>query len=118
MQVMQMCVPRATVKVKTSVPCMNQAIRKAMKKRDSLFRVAKRSSDPTHWSKYKHHQNYVVKLLRKRKQDFFQQLNTRDAKTFWKTVRILNRQESSIPALEINNTIIDTDLDKACTCPE
>ena len=110
---MQMCVPRATVKVKTSVPWMNQAIRKAMKKRDSLFRVAKRSSDPTHWSKYKHQRNYVVKLLRKSKQDFFQQLNTRDAKTFWKTVRILNRQESSIPALEVNNTIIDTGLDKA-----
>ena len=29
-------------------------------------------------------------------------------------MRILNRQESSIPALEVNNTIIDTGLDKAC----
>ena len=93
---------------------MNQTIHKAMKKRDSLFRVAKRSSDPTHWSKYKHQRKYVVTLLRKSKQDFFQQLNTRDAKTFWKTVRILNSQEFLIPALEVNNTIIDTGLDKAC----
>ena len=69
-------------------------------------------SDPTHWSKYTHQQNYVVKLLRKSK--LFQQLNTRDAKTFWQTVIILNRQESLTPALEINNTIIDTGLDKAC----
>ena len=84
MQVMQMCVPRATVKVKTSVPWMNQAIRKAMKKRDSLSRVTKCSSDPTHWSKYKHQRNYVVKLLRKSRQDFVQQLNTRDAKLFGK----------------------------------
>ena len=104
-----MCVPRATVKVKTNVPWMNQTIHKAMKKRDSVFRVAKRSSDPTHWSKYKHQRNYVVTLLRKSKQDFFQQLNTRDAKTLWKTVRILNRQEFLIPALEV-----DTGLDKAC----
>ena len=29
-------------------------------------------------------------------------------------MRILNRQESLIPALEVNNTIIDTGLDKAC----
>ena len=114
MQVVQMCVPRATVKVKTNVPWMNQTIHKAMKKCDSLFRVAKRSSDPTHWSKYKRQRNYVVTLLRKSKREFFQQLNTRDAKTFWKTVRILNRQEFLIPALEVNNTIIDTGLDKAC----
>ena len=67
-----------------------------------------------HWAKYRYQRNYVVTLLSRSKQSFFQQLDTNDTNTFWKTVRILNHQQSSIPALEVNSTIIDTSLDKAC----
>ena len=42
---MQICIPRARVKTKTNVPWMNQTIRKAIKKRDSLFCVVKRTSE-------------------------------------------------------------------------
>ena len=93
---------------------MNQAIRKAIQKRDSLFRVAKRTLEASDRAKYGHQRNYVVSLLHKSKQAFFQQLNTTDSKTFWKAVRILNHQQSSIPALKVDNMIIDTSADKTC----
>ena len=112
MQIMQICIPRATVKMKTNIPWMNQAIRKAIQKRDSLFCVAKHSLEESDWAKYRRQRNYVVSLLRKSKEAFFQQLNTTDTNTFWKTVRILNHQKSLIPALKVNNTTVDTSVDK------
>ena len=49
---------------------------------------------------YRAKRNQVVKILRESKQTFFnQRLNNADTKTFWKTVRFLNRDYSSIPTL-------------------
>ena len=59
-------------------------------------------------------------MLRDGKQHFFDQyLNNVDAKTFWKTIRLLNQECSSsrIPALQdIDGAkIIDSNLDKGTT---
>ena len=43
LQVMEMCIPHAMIKFTKNVPWMNSAIGKAIKKRDSLFRIAKHS---------------------------------------------------------------------------
>ena len=47
LQRMEMCIPQAMIKFKKTVPWMNNAIGKAIKKRDSLFRIAKCSRKPT-----------------------------------------------------------------------
>ena len=52
------------------------------------------------FAKYKAKRNQVVQILRASKHAFFNQhLNNADAKTFWKTVRFLNGNYSSIPTL-------------------
>jgi len=51
-------------------------------------------------AKYKAKCNQVVKMLRESKQTFFNQhLNNADTKPFWKTIRLLNHDNSSIPTL-------------------
>ena len=52
-------------------------------------------------------------MLRKSKQFFFDKLNCADAKMFWKTVRLLNNQQSSVPMLQFNGTTAESSTDKA-----
>jgi len=49
-------------------------------------------------AKYKAKCNQVVKMLWENKQTFFNQhLNNADTRPFWKTIRLLNHDYSSIP---------------------
>ena len=59
LQVMELCIPQAMIKFKKAVLWMNSAIGKAIKKRDSLFRIAKRSRKPTDRAKYNAQWNKV-----------------------------------------------------------
>ena len=55
--------------------------------------------------------NEVVALLHERKQHFFDKLDVNsDTKQFWRTMKILNRNSSTIPSLQSkNNAAINTD---------
>ena len=52
MQIMEMCIPNAVVKLKRNFPWMNREISQAIKKRNSLFRIAKSSGKPADRAKY------------------------------------------------------------------
>lgn len=87
------------------------------KKRDALFHTAKTTGNPTDHVKYNQRRNQVVCMLRDGKQLFFnQQLTNVDAKTFWKTIWLLNQDYSSrVPTLLDGTTPIESSLDKATT---
>ena len=58
--------------------------------------------------------NRVISELRKAKHAFFKQLQSSDAKTFWKLYKIVTRKESSIPVLRIPDTgPVCNDMEKA-----
>ena len=57
--------------------------------------------------------NQIVKDLRSSRRAYFQGLKPSNHKKFWKAVKCLNRNPSSIPVLTHNNTTYDTDRDKA-----
>ena len=100
LQIMEICIPSGKVKVRRNLPWINKEVLDAIRKRNTLFRFAKRSGKPSDFAKYKAKRNEVVFILRKSKQSFFNQnLNNADTKTFWKTVRLLNGSSSSIPTL-------------------
>ena len=42
-------------------------------------------------------------MLRRSKQAFFDKLNSADTKTFWRAVRVLNHQQTSLPTLNHNH---------------
>ena len=66
-------------------------------RKDALFRIAKATGKPTDHAKYNRKRNQVVSMLRDGKQLFFD--HNVDAKTFWKTIQLLNQNYSS-PTLE------------------
>ena len=113
LQIMEICIPSATVKVKRNVPWMNKDISVGIKQRNKLFQTAKRSGKSSDRTKYNRKRNQVVKILRTSKQLFFNRLNTADSKTFWRTVRLLNHQNTSIPTLHDNGTEIESSETKA-----
>ena len=52
-------------------------------------------------------------MLRRAKANYFRNLNPRDLKQFWKTVKYLKKQQCTIPTLEQIGLIANTDLQKA-----
>ena len=86
-----------------------------IKQRNKLFQTstAKRSGKSSDRTKYNHKRNQVVDMLRTSKQLFFNRLNTADSKIFWRTVRLLDHQNTSIPTLYDNGTEIESSETKA-----
>ena len=63
---------------------------------------------------YKKMRNKVVKLLRHSKQKFISNIAYADTKTFWKSVKLLNKNRDTIPPLQCSNdTFAASDRDKA-----
>ena len=80
---------------KNNPPWMNEEILSAIRERDILF----------------HERNQVVNMVRRSKQTSY--LNGADIKTFWKTVRPLNCNTTSIPTLTDSHNTAETSMTKA-----
>ena len=69
---------------------MNKLLRKAIMKRSRLLNRYRRKKDTSSRLAYKKQRNFCVKLLRKSKKDFYNNLDVKyitDNKLFWKTVK-------------------------------
>ena len=71
MQAMELCIPHTVVKVKKNPPWIDNEILAAVRKTDILFQKSKQSNKPTHHVKYTKMRNQVVKMLREKKQSYF-----------------------------------------------
>ena len=78
-----------------------------------LFSCSKRSKKKSDFERYKKLRNRVTTQLRGAKTSFFSQINPHDTKKFWKSVKYLNKNQSSIPVLSQGNTLACTDSEKA-----
>jgi len=78
-----------------------------------FFRCARQNENWSLFNCYKQQRNKVVKEMRKAKGHFFKNFNPSSSKQFWKTVKILNKNNISIPALVRNGTTVIKDFDKA-----
>jgi len=65
--------------------------------------MARKSGRPEHETKYKQIRNKVVSTLRKKKSEFFNNLKP-NSKEFWRAVKVVQKQQSSIPTLSGNIT--------------
>jgi len=54
-----------------------------------------------------------VALMRSAKKEHFRKLNPHNVKQFWKSIKILNKYNSSIPTLSQGSTILSPDVEKA-----
>ena len=114
LNIINQCVPQKVLPRKKHLPWISSAILKAIKKRNSLLSKYKRTGNQIILAQYKVTKNQVVSELRKAKLVFFTQLQSTDAKTFWKLYKILTRKESSIPVLHVADSgAVSDDLEKA-----
>ena len=81
-----------------------------MKQGNQLFKKAKRSGN---FGQFKLSRNCTVTMLRCAKQNYFRKLNPRDPMTFWKTVKLVNKNNQLIPTLSHDGRIADSDGEKA-----
>ena len=63
--------------------------------------------------KFKSARSKFVSQLCRAKKNYFANLNPRDLKRFWKTVKKLSKSGSSIPSLSHNGVTVSDDKDKA-----
>ena len=99
MDIMSVCIPQQTLKRKRNVPWLTKNIIRYIRKCNAVLQATKRHAKPALATKYKQLRNRVVKMLRNAKRSYFQQLNPRNKKQFWKAVKSLNKQPSTIPTL-------------------
>ena len=79
------------------------------------FQAARRSAKPAQYSKFRRLRNKVVKMIRNAKSSYFKNLNPIETcrKQFWKAVKYLNKQQSTIPTLHHHGTAAESDSEKA-----
>ena len=99
MNIMESTIPQAILKPRKNLPWITKPILQAMRRRNSLYRSYRKSNDDSILVKYKSARNSVVSLLRQSKAIYFQNLSNSGGKKFWKAVKLLNKQDSSIPTL-------------------
>ena len=68
---------------------------------------------PAQYSKFRRLRNKVVKMILNAKSSYFKNLNPRNKKQFWKAVKCLNKQQSTIPTLHHQGTAAESDSEKA-----
>ena len=113
MQVMNHCIPQFYLKSRKNLPWLSKLVIQAMRKRNTLFRAAKKSQSTATYQKYRAARNRVVALLRLNKKKFFRGLGQSSVKEFWRAIKLLNRQETSIPPLVDNHNKVESSYDKA-----
>ena len=70
-------------------PLMTKTLRKAILNRSKLKNIYNRNLTKDNWVNYRKERNFCVNLLRKTKNEYFQNLNMRDLldnKMFWQTI--------------------------------
>ena len=113
MHIMDSYIPSSTLKPRKNLPWLTKSIIQLMRKRNALFRAAGRTRTEAAQTKYKRVRNRVVAMLRISKSIYFRNLGCSSQKDFWKAVKLIRREESSIPALKNGPTLATSNSDKA-----
>lgn len=113
LEIMKICVPQRSLKLRKSLPWISSDIVSLIKERNFHFLKAKRFNDPTHFALYKSLRNQIVGILRVAKKEFFNSLAPSNSKQFWKTIKMINKEQSQIPSLSYNNLEAVTPKEKA-----
>ena len=112
LDIMHVCIPKASLPEKKSLPWMTKQIVQLIRKRNYYFRKYKKYNCTTTYSRYKSLRNKVVTCLRQSKSNYFKNLDPKSNKAFWKTVNLLSKSESAIPSLVSNDSMVTTDKEK------
>ena len=110
MAIMAQSIPNTTIRTRRNLPWLNRSIVKSMKKRNQLYKKANKTGN---FYQYKLARNRTLSQLKLAKRRYFQTLNPKNPKKFWKAVKFLNKSKQSIPTLSLDGAVANSDIDKA-----
>ena len=112
-------IPQKQVKPNRRLPWITTTIRRMMRKRERLFKKARKSKNATLWQAYKKYRNSVKKQIEIAHNKYVNEviggsLEDGDGKAFWNYIK-LNRTDSiGVPPLkDENNNVIESNRGKA-----
>ena len=94
-------------------PWINKSISQCIRRKNAAFKTAKNTNSPRIWMHYKHIRNRVTSQLWLAKKKFFNNLNLSNPKSFWKSIKALDDQDTSVGTLNHNGNLCATDEQKA-----
>ncbi|XP_045210645.2 uncharacterized protein LOC123562055 [Mercenaria mercenaria] len=115
-------IPNKVITVRPNdIPWMNGSIRKLIRKRNRIHKIAETSNDPTTWANFRKIRNEVINLIRKTKSEYISKLTDKmnsdntTAKEWFKLAKQVTKKDSSksIPNLVSGNAQASSDVDKA-----
>ena len=115
LEVMQLCISQTTLRSSRNLPWLTKQViwaKQLIRKRDAVFRRTKKCRSPAIYQKYRAARNKVTALIRLNKKKFFHSLRMSDAKNFWKAIKLLTKQDSSVPTLLYNGLTFEAYSDK------
>ena len=113
-QVMSTCIPQQSLKRRRNVPWLTKNITQHVRMRNATFQAARRSANKlAQYSIFRRLGNKVVKMIWNAESSYFKNLNPRNKKQFWKAVKYLNKQQSTIPTLHHHGNAAESDSEKA-----
>ena len=120
------CVPQKEVTIRLNDKVwFNSELRREIRKRDSLRKLARRSNSDFNINKYKKQRNHVTNLKKHAKEQFYFNVNTllddfsiSNSKSYWSLIKQLVKSAGDISPIsqlkKENNDLISDDYVKAC----
>ena len=101
--IMEECIPHR------NLPWLTKNIIQLIRRRNLFFKKTKKSMSEVYIQKYKRLKNKIVSLLRNKKKEYFNTLTTAGNKDFRKTIKLLNKNRGTIPALQYHDCTVSKD---------
>ena len=110
---MEQCIPQKVLPTQRHLPWLSPDLLQAIRRRNTLFRAYKRTGSFSKLVEYRRLRNILVSSIRYSKKAFLNRLHHVDPKTFWKMIKSLSKQSTSVPTLTCDDVEFTTDFDKA-----
>jgi hypothetical protein len=102
-KIMDANVPSRMTKGNRRLPWITVSIKRLLRKRDRLYKKARKSNDPKLWAVFRKHRNMVASTLEKAHKDYINNVVgdslSENPKTFWNYVKLKRTENIGIPTL-------------------
>ena len=111
-------VPKKQVKSHRRLPWITRQIKRMMRKRERLFKLARSSKRALHWQLYKKYRNFVKRQIHLAHSNYVNEviggsLKIGDGKAFWNYIKLQRTESIGIPPLQVGDNVFDSNEGKA-----
>ena len=110
-------VPSKMKSGKRNLPWITNSIKRQMRKRDRLFRLARKSNTTVSWRYFRQYRNSLTKTIKLAHVNYINNIIGESIvdrpKTFWSYVKLMRTENLGTPVLRTETKLCTTDADKA-----